>query len=65
MVVNLSLTVLSKKELAVNNDVINQIKKVLSKYFEVDECGNPNKDYDECFSAQDAIDEIRDIVNQY
>ena len=39
-----------------------QIKDVLRKYFEEDDHGNKNEDYDETFAAQDAIDEIHDIV---
>lgn len=39
-----------------------QIKEVLRKYFEEDDHGNKNEDYDDTFSAQDAIDEIHDIV---
>ena len=32
------------------------------KYFEEDDHGHKNEDYDDTFSAQDAIDEIHDIV---
>lgn len=39
-----------------------QIKEVLRKYFEEDDRGHKNEDYDDTFSAQDAIDEIHDIV---
>ena len=39
-----------------------QIREVLKKYFEFDDSGNKNEDYDETFAAQDAIDEIHDIV---
>ena len=38
------------------------IKNVLRRYFECDDNGNPNPTYDSCFTAQDAIDEIHDIV---
>lgn len=47
-----------------NTEVINQIKEVLAKYFEADDRGNLNPQYDENFSAQNAIDEIASIVNQ-
>lgn len=43
---------------------IHQIKEVLKKYFECDDKGKPNESYDETFSAQDAIDEIHDIVGE-
>ena len=39
-----------------------QIKEVLRKYFEEDDHGHENEDYDDTFSAQDAIDEIHDII---
>lgn len=39
-----------------------QIKQILRKYFEVDDHGQPNEDYDDTYSAQDAIDDIHDIV---
>ena len=39
-----------------------EIKDVLRKYFECDDSGNKNENYDETFSAQDAIDEIHSIV---
>lgn len=43
-------------------DRIEQIKEVLRRYFECDDSGNPNPDFDDCMSAQDAIDEIHSIV---
>lgn len=44
-------------------DIKTQIKAVLRRYFECDvETGKPNAEYDEDFSAQDAIDEIVRIV---
>ena len=43
---------------------IHQIKKVLKKYFEEDDHGRKNKDYDESYSAQDAIDDIHEIIGE-
>ena len=43
---------------------IEQIKNVLRKYFEYDDNGNPNEEYDPNFSANDAIDEIHQIVEK-
>ena len=44
----------------------NYLKKniiaVLKKYFEYDDNGNPNNTYVPGFSAQDALDEIHEIV---
>lgn len=39
-----------------------QIKKVLRRYFECDDNGNPNKEFDDTYTAQEAIDEIHRIV---
>ena len=41
---------------------IETIKNVLRRYFDYDDNGNPTKEFDENFTAQDAIDEIHDIV---
>lgn len=43
-------------------DVADKIKAVLRRYFERDDGGRPNPDYDETFEAQSAIDEIHGIV---
>ena len=37
---------------------------VLKKYFEYDDNGNPNEEYDPNFLAEDAINEIHDIVGK-
>ena len=39
-----------------------QIAKVLRKYFEVDDSGNPNPEFNDCYSAEDAIDDIHSII---
>ena len=39
-----------------------QIKEVLRKYFEYHDNGNKNEEFDETFSAADALDEIHYIV---
>ena len=41
------------------------IREVLRKYFEKRSNGEPSKEYDPNFSAQDAIDEIAEIVGNY
>ena len=43
---------------------IEQIKNVLRKYFEYDDNGNPNEEYDPNFSANDAIEEIHQIAGK-
>ena len=42
--------------------LIENIKTVLRKYFEYDDNGNPNEEYDPHFECSEAIDEIHDIV---
>lgn len=39
-----------------------QIKEVLKKYFEEDDRGHKNEEYNPHLSAQETIDEIRDII---
>lgn len=44
---------------------MNRIVLVLKKYFESDDFGNHNPEFETDFSAQDAIDEIHEIVGDY
>lgn len=39
-----------------------KIKSVLRRYFEVDDNGEPNEEFDEDYTAHAAIDDIHDIV---
>ena len=39
-----------------------RIKNVLRKYFQYDDKGNPNEEYDPDYTPQDALDEIHEIV---
>lgn len=43
-------------------DKIELIKDVLRRYFECDDAGNPNPGFDDDMTAQDAVDEIHEIV---
>ena len=45
-------------------DKYKDIKIILRKYFECDDSGHKNKDYDETYSAQDCIDDIHNIVGK-
>ena len=47
-----------------NNDIKSKIVTVLRRYFEWNDTGDPNSEYDANFSAQDAIEEIHDIVGE-
>lgn len=42
--------------------VKDQIKDVLRRYFENDDSGNKNEEFDESYAAQNAIDDIHSIV---
>lgn len=44
------------------NALTDKIKSVLRRYFEVDDNGEPNKEFDEYYTAHAAIDDIHDIV---
>lgn len=46
-------------------DTINEIREVLAKYFEEHSNGKKSKTYCSWFSAQDAMDEIADIIGEY
>ena len=39
-----------------------KITKVLRRYFDTDDNGDPNPEFDDCFTAEEAIDEIHDII---
>ena len=41
-----------------------KIRKVLRRYFECNDNGDPNKEHDPDYTAQDAIDDIHDIVGE-
>ena len=44
------------------NVLKNNIKAVLRRYFETNDNGDPTPSFDENFTAQDAIDEIHNII---
>ena len=46
------------------NHLKRAIAAVLRKYYEYDDDGVPTKEYDKDFSAQDALDEIHEIVGE-
>lgn len=46
------------------NTLKNKIKKVLKRYFECDDYGDPNKEHDPDYTAQDAIDDIHEIIGE-
>lgn len=44
------------------NALKNKIKAVLRRYLPTDDNGNPNPEFDDNFTSEQAIDEIYDIV---
>lgn len=44
------------------NALKNKIKDVLHRYFETDDNGDDNKEFDDSYTAQQALDDIHDIV---
>lgn len=49
------------KELDVNA-LKNKIKRILRRYFDVNDNGDPNPEFDEYYTAQNALDDIHGIV---
>lgn len=45
-----------------SNELKSAIAAVLRKYFDVNESGDPNPEFDDTFTAVDAIDEIHSII---
>lgn len=43
-------------------DISSKIKNVLRRYFEADDNGNDNKEFDDSYTAEAAIDDIHEIV---
>lgn len=41
-----------------------EVKRILRCYFEYDDNGEPNPEYDPSMSAQDALDQIHDLVGK-
>ena len=48
--------------MADSNNIKNKIKAVLRRHLPTDDNGDPNSEFDDCFTAEQAIDEIYDIV---
>ena len=46
------------------NYLKNRIIEVLRRYFETDDSGDFNKKHDDSYTAQDAIDDIHEIVGE-
>lgn len=40
----------------------NKIKAVLRRHYPTDDNGDPNKEFDDCFTSEQALDEIYELV---
>ena len=45
-------------------NINDKIADILRKYFEYDDNGNPNDNYDPNYSAEDAIDDIHELIGK-
>ena len=50
---------------AEERETLDEIRKVLARYFEEHSNGTKSKTYESWLSAQDAIDEIADLIGDY
>lgn len=46
------------------NGLKTQIANVLRKYFEYNDNGEPNDEYDQYYGAQQALDDIHEIIGE-
>lgn len=46
------------------SDKLDEIRAVLRRYFETNDNGDSNPEFDEYFSAEEAIDKIHDIIGE-
>ena len=51
--------------MADSNNIKNKIKAVLRRHLPTDDNGDSNPEFDDCFTAEQAIDEIYDIVGGF
>lgn len=51
-------------EIVSHKELKDKIRAVLRRYFECNDNGDENPEFDEYFSAEDAIDEIHDIIGE-
>ena len=49
--------------MADSDNIKNKIKVVLRRHLPTDGNGDPNSEFDDCFTAEQAIDEIYNIVS--
>ena len=45
-------------------ELVEKIKAIMRRYFECDDNGNPNPTFDECYTAQEVVDDIKDLVGE-
>jgi len=47
------------------NNLKSRIQKVFRRYFECNDNGDYNKEFDDCYTAQEALDDIHDIIGEF
>lgn len=45
-------------------ELVERIKEIMRRYFISDDNGNPNPTFDEYYTAEEAIDDIKDLVGE-
>ena len=45
-------------------ELVEKIKAIMRRYFECDDNGNPNPTFDEYYTAQEVVDDIKDLVGE-
>lgn len=52
------------KKYKTKEELVEKIKAIMRRYFECDDNGNPNPTFDECYTAQEVVDDIKDLVGE-
>lgn len=45
-------------------ELVEKIKAIMRRYFECDDNGDPNPTFNEYYTAQEAIDDIKDLIGE-
>lgn len=45
-------------------ELVEKIKAIMRRYFECDDNGNPNPTFDEYYTAQEVVDDIKYLVGE-
>jgi len=53
-----------KENKMTKEELVERIKEIMRRYFISDDNGNPNPTFDEYYTAEEAIDDIKDLVGE-